>query len=324
MSFQRWLTAVICAVFISTGAGSGQDQAKAVGDTVSFRPTNINPPVTSIIWKHRSGSDVVKAIEWDKDDGFSTPNPRFKDITTLDEKTGEITITNLDFIHSGVYTIDINSKEQEQRFTLKIEMRVPKPKIDIERISNPDVVYLKCGYSGTIIWKNATEGILIGSKNHPIGELITVKNTKNPENFYTCTLKNDASEETSDPVYERDLFKESNVGQTVGIVFGVLVLLCVIAFILVYAVLKSVHDCVNETCTCIPKHFGSLNCLIKETEKEYNPAPTADKLEGGSPGRGEEMGVVSSIQDDTEGQQQNSAINGNKLEGGSTSPDQKS
>ncbi|XP_050960821.1 uncharacterized protein LOC127162076 isoform X2 [Labeo rohita] len=118
MLLLRYSTAVICAVFIATGAVSGEDQIKAVGDTVSFRPTN--PPVTSIIWKHRSSSGVViKAIEWD-DDGFNIPSPRFKGITTLDEKTGQITITNLAVEHSGVYTIDINSKEQEQRFSLKV------------------------------------------------------------------------------------------------------------------------------------------------------------------------------------------------------------
>ncbi|KAL1282858.1 hypothetical protein QQF64_001661 [Cirrhinus molitorella] len=212
MLLKRCLTAVISAICISTvtGVGSGQDLKKAVGKRVSFGPTNINPPVTSIIWKHRSSSDVIKAIEWDIDDGFSIPNPRFKDITTLDEKTGQITITTLALIHSGVYTIDINSREQEERFTLKVEKPVPKPEIEIERSSNPDVVNLRCRYNETIIWKNAAGETLTGSTNlakRP-GEFITVENTGNPENFYTCTLNNDVSEKTSDRVYERDLFKE--------------------------------------------------------------------------------------------------------------------
>ncbi len=92
-----------------------------MGETVSFRPDKLGSSVTSITWKHRNNDGmVVKAIEWDVDDGVYIPNPRFQSITTLDEKTGQITITNLKVEHSGLYTIDINSREQEQRFSLTV------------------------------------------------------------------------------------------------------------------------------------------------------------------------------------------------------------
>ncbi len=93
---------------------------KSLGDEVSFRPDKVVPPLTSIIWKQINGGMFVKAIEWDVDDGFSIPNPRFQGITTLDEKTGQITITNLKVEHSGLYTIDINNREQQQRFSLTV------------------------------------------------------------------------------------------------------------------------------------------------------------------------------------------------------------
>ncbi len=91
-------------------------------------------------------------------------------------------------------------------FIVSFSERVPKPVITIEKSSNSDVVYLRCGYSETIIWKNSAGDTLKGTKNHNPGEFITVTNTRNTGNFYTCTLKNDVSEETSDPVYERDMF----------------------------------------------------------------------------------------------------------------------
>ncbi len=91
---------------------------KAVGERVSFRPDKLGSSVTSITWKQINGAPV-RAIKWD-DDGFSIPNPRFKNITTLDKETGQITITNLKVEHSGIYTIDINSREQEQRFSLTV------------------------------------------------------------------------------------------------------------------------------------------------------------------------------------------------------------
>ncbi len=90
-------------------------------------------------------------------------------------------------------------------FIVSFTEPVPKPVITIEKSSNPDV-YLRCGYSETIIWKNSAGDTLKGKKNHNPGEFIKVEKTRNPENFYTCTLKNAVSEETSDPVYERDLF----------------------------------------------------------------------------------------------------------------------
>ncbi len=92
---------------------------KAVDETVSFSPAKLVSPVTSFTWKQINGVMVVKAIEWD-DEGVIIPNPRFKDITTLDKETGQITITKLKLEHSGIYTIDINSKEQQQRFSLTV------------------------------------------------------------------------------------------------------------------------------------------------------------------------------------------------------------
>uniref|UniRef100_A0A672RPU0 Si:ch211-132g1.3 n=1 Tax=Sinocyclocheilus grahami TaxID=75366 RepID=A0A672RPU0_SINGR len=176
-----------------------------VGGRVCFRPASLNPPVSSIIWKHRNSiGPVVKAIEWDED-GFNTPNQIFKGITTLDKETGQITITDLNFEHSGLYTIDVNSKEQEQRFNLKVLAALPKPEIKIEKIEiNPNAVYLMCEYSETIIWKNSAGETLKGS---PQRELLKVEKQGNPEVFYTCTLKNAVRESTSDPVYERDLFE---------------------------------------------------------------------------------------------------------------------
>ncbi|XP_048054035.1 uncharacterized protein LOC125272902 isoform X2 [Megalobrama amblycephala] len=212
----RCLLLVSIVVFITTEAVSDGYVMKAVGDRVSFRPDNFVPPVTSIIWKHRNAGNIpVNVIEWVEGETV-IPIQRFKDITTVDEKTGQITITNLKVEHSGIYTLDINSKEQQQRFILIVMEGVPKPAIKIKSSDNPDVVYLRCEYSEPIIWKNSAGETLTGSKINPKGESITVKNEGNPENFYTCTLKNTVSEETSDPVYERDLFKDVDVMKAVG------------------------------------------------------------------------------------------------------------
>ncbi|KAF4109619.1 uncharacterized protein LOC131545935 [Onychostoma macrolepis] len=242
MPLRRLMLITICVVFITTEAVSDENVKKAVGDEVSFRPTNIDPPVSSITWKHKNSSGfVVKAIEWDADDYvFSTPNQRFKGITALDEKTGQITLTYLTVKHSGLYTIDINSKEMQQRFSLEVMERVPKPVIKIKKVKgNPDVVHLICEYSEPIIWRNSSGEILIGSLHHPKGEFITVEFTGNPDNFYTCTLGNGVSTETSDPVYERDLIQD---------LWGFVIVSVSMVFIMLFLFIPPCHDYCADCC----------------------------------------------------------------------------
>uniref|UniRef100_A0A673MUC6 CD48 antigen-like n=1 Tax=Sinocyclocheilus rhinocerous TaxID=307959 RepID=A0A673MUC6_9TELE len=264
MSPLKYSTTVICAVFIAIGAASGEEVKifGVVGGRVSFRPTSINPPFTSIIWKHRNSiGPVVKATEWDED-GFNTPNQRFKGITTLDKETGEITITNLNFEHSGLYTIDINSKEQEQKFNLEVLAALPKPEIKIEKIEiNPNAVYLICEYSETIIWKNSAGETLKGSPHSPKGELIKVEKQGNPDVFYTCTLKNTVSESTSDPVYERDLFEESGHWWIVLIVLFLILIAPLIVFVLLYKFWPQFHEIVYNHLKGKPCIGGTFVCF---------------------------------------------------------------
>ncbi|XP_016355522.1 SLAM family member 7-like isoform X2 [Sinocyclocheilus anshuiensis] len=272
MSPLKYSTTFICAVFIAIRAASEVNIVGEVGGRVSFRPTSINPPVSSIIWKHKNSiGPVVKATEWDEDDGFNTPNQRFKGITTLDKETGEITITNLNIEHSGLYTIDINSKEQEQIFYLEVLAALPKPEIKIEKIEiNPNAVYLICEYSETIIWKNSAGETLKGSPQSPKGELLKVEKQGNPEVFYTCTLKNAVRESTSDPVYERDLFEESGPWWIVLIVLF-LILIAAPIFVLLYKFWPRFHKIVYNNLKGKPCIGAILDRLDGNKKNEDKP-----------------------------------------------------
>ncbi|XP_050975665.1 SLAM family member 7 [Labeo rohita] len=270
-------TIVIFAVFNAIGAASGQNEKEvfgALGGEVSFGPGKLNPPVTSIIWKQISSTAVTKAIEWD-DDGIVIPNPRFQKITDLNTTTGQITIRNLKKNHSGVYTIDINSKEQEQRFRLELLPLVPKPEIKIDRPDNlPNVVYLICEYDGQIIWKNSAGENLVIANHHPKGKFITVKQNGNPESYYTCTVVNAVSNATSDPVYKRDLFEESVPWWIPLIVLFILVLFLFCLPVLLYKVWPTFHGLVFE-------HLGDKPCIgavLKRLDGKKNAQPEQEAV----------------------------------------------
>ncbi|XP_039504245.1 uncharacterized protein si:ch211-132g1.3 isoform X3 [Pimephales promelas] len=253
MSHQYLMVAIV--VFITTEATSGEEVKKAVGDQVSFKLDNIGSPVTSITWKHVTPGSTVKAIEWEDGEGITIPNPRFKDITTLNIVTGQINITNLRFEHSGDYTIDVSGKEQTQkRFTLTVMNRVPKPVIEMEEV-NAEVVYLSCkNYDGTITWSNSAGEDLAYQSNK---ESITVqKNQGNPENSYTCKLKNAVSEETSDPVHKKNLFQAESTGGPWWIAVIVIPIILVIGSVPLYKFNDKFKNFVGSIFPCLKADQG--------------------------------------------------------------------
>lgn len=196
---------------------SGDYVVKAVNDEVTFTPVSgyLPPSTTSIIWKHRDNAGVVvKVIEWDQEEGSTEiPNPKFRAHASLNKQTGELTLRDLQLKHSGVYTIDINSKEQRKQFSLTVMEPVHKPHIravcDLENIP---VCSLNCdgdaSLESTVIWQNSAGQTLNNRDLHM--RTIKVTNSSNHEEFYTCTLKNAVSMEISEPVYEADLFYGTN------------------------------------------------------------------------------------------------------------------
>ncbi len=97
---------------------------RAVNSETTFAPVSgsLAPSTTSLTWKHRNNAGlVVKVIEWDReDDSTDIPNANFKSHATLDKSTGTLTLKYLQLKHSGIYSIDINSKEQRKQFTLTV------------------------------------------------------------------------------------------------------------------------------------------------------------------------------------------------------------
>ncbi|XP_051560616.1 uncharacterized protein LOC127444965 isoform X2 [Myxocyprinus asiaticus] len=196
---------------------------KAVNSEAKFTPLSGSVPAgtSSIIWKHRDNAGVVvKVIEWDREEGSTEiPNAKFKSHASLDKNTGELTLKYLQLKHSGVYSTEINSKEQKRHFVLTVLGDVTS--------------------ESTITWKNSA-GQTLNEQDQNMR--LTVTNSSDPDTYYTCTLQNAVSKETSDPVYGRDLFTDSKA----GIVFGIVI--CLIVVILTVIIIRV------RSAVCIGRH----------------------------------------------------------------------
>ncbi|XP_056114575.1 SLAM family member 9-like [Rhinichthys klamathensis goyatoka] len=227
-------------ILILCEAVSGDYVMKAVNSETAFTPVSgsVDPSTTSITWKHRDNAGVVvKVIEWDReDDSTEIPNPKFRSHASLDKHTGELTLRHLQLKHTGVYTLDINSKEQRKQFSLTVIEPVRKPYIKKEcELGDVPKCSLSCDDDGgpsesTVVWMSSGETLHRRDRNT---RTITVTESSDPENSYTCTLKSAVNEETSDPVYDRELFHDSFEISDIAIIIAIVipVVLLLILFI---------------------------------------------------------------------------------------------
>ncbi|XP_064175946.1 uncharacterized protein LOC135246413 isoform X4 [Anguilla rostrata] len=84
------------------------------GGEITLSPGSLSGPLERIVWKH--GDD--KAIEWEA--GQTVAYRQFRGSTTLDAKTGEMTITKLDSRFIGLYSSDVNGVQATKRWTLTL------------------------------------------------------------------------------------------------------------------------------------------------------------------------------------------------------------
>uniref|UniRef100_UPI0037E9BE3B proteoglycan 4-like isoform X14 n=1 Tax=Semicossyphus pulcher TaxID=241346 RepID=UPI0037E9BE3B len=106
---------------------------KAKGDEVVLMPTDKAPPFPDIEWKH--GNDIAAELDNGKTKCFG----QFKDRCTLNNSTGELTITGLTVKDNGLYTLKINGKDTNTKIQLNVISPVSKP--TISKSCNPEMTY---------------------------------------------------------------------------------------------------------------------------------------------------------------------------------------
>ncbi|XP_073722367.1 titin homolog isoform X3 [Misgurnus anguillicaudatus] len=142
------------------------DIKAVVGGEVRFKPdipAGSSLKDSSITWKYTGGGEVIKVIEWDNDfKTLESLDPKFKTRVALDKTTGELTIRDLQLEHTGLYTIEINNKEQEKKFTLTVMGVDIKAVVGGEVRFKPDIPEGSLKDSSvTWIYKTATDMIKV-------------------------------------------------------------------------------------------------------------------------------------------------------------------
>ncbi|XP_035248770.1 uncharacterized protein LOC118213757 isoform X5 [Anguilla anguilla] len=161
------------------------------GGEITLSPGSLSGPLERIVWKH--GDD--KAIEWEA--GQTVAYRQFKGSTTLDAKTGEMTITKLDSRFIGLYSSDVNGVQATKRWTLTLLDPVSKP--IIVKNCNESTCVLTCKSNATFkvqyAWRKGEEEL---QKYDRTLELEKTDDTVGKA--YICNFSNPVSFAESDQV----------------------------------------------------------------------------------------------------------------------------
>uniref|UniRef100_A0A4W6BZ05 Immunoglobulin subtype domain-containing protein n=1 Tax=Lates calcarifer TaxID=8187 RepID=A0A4W6BZ05_LATCA len=149
---------LILSVLLLTVLNSALAQTKPsgveLGAALTLRPT-FSGSITGIVWK--LNGDLV--AEWlnNEFEYYGT----FRDRTTLDPTTGELVVKNVAVADAGLYTVEINSNVQSQKYQVEVMKKVSKPTVadqttDIEQ-GHHEMIRMKNEISMPSTSKNGDE-----------------------------------------------------------------------------------------------------------------------------------------------------------------------
>ncbi len=235
----------LLAVLLLAGLNS------AVAEKIYFRDggevtLELRPPfsgaITNILWKHKN----YLLAEWVDGKVQLAYYGSFDGRTTLDTTTAHLKITNMSGTDVGLFTVEINSRVQDQSFDAKLLKVVPRPDIWVRPLTcsgASDRCTLICegdteeAEPVTYSWKEGD-----GEWKQSGKDLDIFKNETTHVEAFSCRMKNQFSEEESEPKPNPFLRKEgtdsSGVGAVVGITIGVAVVTLVVGGVVALAIWK--------------------------------------------------------------------------------------
>ncbi|KAK2824688.1 hypothetical protein Q5P01_021863 [Channa striata] len=180
----------------------------AVGESLVMSPPEAVPGVTSILWKF-NGNLVA---EWVKDKVPLEYYSQFRGRTTVDTGNGLLTISSMTAADVGRYSVETNNKMQRVGYDAKVLKKVPKPTVEVQPLvcssTSPSCSLLCYGDTTgaepvTYSWKRDGEDWIESERRINIINSEEIQSVKT----FSCRMKNQVSEEESDPV-DNPFFQE--------------------------------------------------------------------------------------------------------------------
>ncbi|XP_039639588.1 SLAM family member 9-like [Perca fluviatilis] len=167
--------------------------------TMDLRPPS-SEPLNNILWK--INGDLV--AEWIKDAVPLAYYRTFNDRTTLDLTTGRLEIKHMTKNDTGVYSVEVNNKVQNERYNALLIKEVPQPEVWIRPLTcSPasDNCTLVCDGNitepagpVTYSWKKDGAEWKESGKN-----LVITKSGTSDVKTFTCRIQNPVSVRDSKP-----------------------------------------------------------------------------------------------------------------------------
>ncbi|XP_018516294.1 uncharacterized protein LOC108872876 [Lates calcarifer] len=205
---ERQMCFLILSVLLLTVLNSALAQTKPsgveLGAALTLRPT-FSGSITGIVWK--LNGDLV--AEWlnNEFEYYGT----FRDRTTLDPATGELVVKNVAVADAGLYTVEINSNVQSQKYQAEVMKKVPKPTV-LFRPLTCNSCSLACHGetkdAGTVTysWKEDDGEWKEGKESRDIMNDPVIRKIRT----FSCRMKNAISVNESEP-HENPFFQEKHL-----------------------------------------------------------------------------------------------------------------
>ncbi|XP_065099311.1 natural killer cell receptor 2B4-like isoform X4 [Paramisgurnus dabryanus] len=127
---------IILCVCILTVNGVFGDEVKSVsvveGDSVILYTDTVKQTDDVIMWYYGPNNTLVARINGKASTNKLAKDERFKDRVKLDDRTGDLIITNTTTQHTGLYTLDTisrNKKIKDKKFNVTVYAHLPVPVI---------------------------------------------------------------------------------------------------------------------------------------------------------------------------------------------------